>query len=161
MKFNKRTYKSIKELFVDLFFPIKNMKRLRKLKKRGLLSPAFQERLMLAVTSVHGCRYCSYFHTRQALKSGIPPPEISQLLSGDIDTCPEEESIAVMYAQHWADSDSHPDVEIVRKLQQTYGIEKVEAIHLMLRMIRIGNLMGNTLDYLLYRISFGKYLKRA
>ena len=161
MKFNKRTYKSIRELFVDLFFPIKNMKRLREVKKRGLLSPAFQERLMLAVTAVDGCRYCSYFHTKQALKSGIPPPEISLLLSGDIDACPEEEATAVMYAQHWADSDAHPDLEIVRKLQQTYGAEKAEAIHLMLRMIRIGNLMGNTLDYLLYCISFGKCLKRV
>lgn len=116
---------------------------------------------MLAVTAVNGCRYCSYFHTKQALKSGIPPPEISRLLSGDIDACPEEEAIAVMYAQHWADSDSHPSPDLVRKLQQTYGVEKAEAIHLMLRMIRIGNLMGNTLDYLLYRISFGRCLKRA
>jgi hypothetical protein len=28
--------------------------------------PAFRERLMLAVTVVNGCRYCSYFHARQA-----------------------------------------------------------------------------------------------
>ena len=143
------------------FFPIKNMKRLREVKKSGLLSPAFQERLILAVTAVNGCRYCSYFHTKQALKSGIPPPEISRLLSGDIDACPEEEATAVMYAQHWADSDAHPDLEITRKLQWTYDVEKAEAIHLMLRMIRIGNIMGNTLDYFIYRISFGKYLKRA
>lgn len=146
---------------MDLFFPIMNMKRLREVKKRGLLSPAFQERLMLAVTAVNGCRYCSYFHTKKALKSGIPPPEISRLLLGDIDACPEEETTAVMYAQHWADSEAHPDLEIVRKLQHTYGVEKAEAIHLMLRMIRIGNLMGNTLDYLFYRISFGKCLKQA
>jgi AhpD family alkylhydroperoxidase len=161
MKFNKRTYKSIKELFVDLFFPIKNMKRLREVKKRGLLSPAFQERLMLAVTAVNGCRYCSYFHTKQALKSGIPPPEISRLLSGDIDACPEDEAVAVIYAQHWAESDAHPDPEAFEGLQRAYGVEKTESIHLMLRMIRIGNLMGNTLDYLLYRISFGKCLKRG
>ena len=138
MKFNKRKYKNIRELFVDLIFPVKNMKRLREIKKRGLLSPAFQERLMLAVTAVDGCRYCSYFHTKQALKSGIPPSEISLLLSGDIDACPEEEATAVMYAQHWADSDAHPDLEIVRKLQQTYGVEKAEAIHLMLHRLHAG-----------------------
>jgi AhpD family alkylhydroperoxidase len=114
---------------------------------------------MLAVTAVNGCRYCSYFHTKQALKSGIPPLEINRLLLGDIDACPEEEATALMYAQHWADSDAHPDLEIARKIQQTYGVEKAEAIHLMLRMIRIGNLMGNTLDYLLYRISFGKWVR--
>jgi hypothetical protein len=41
-------------------------------------------------------------------------------------------------------------------LQQTYGREKTEAIHLMLRMIRMGNLLGNSWDYLIYRISFGR-----
>jgi AhpD family alkylhydroperoxidase len=96
MKFNKRTYKNPKELFSDLCFPIRNRKRLKEVKNKGLISPAFQERLMLAVTAVEGCRYCSYFHARQALKSGVTPKEISQLLSGDVDSCPEEEAVAVI-----------------------------------------------------------------
>ena len=157
MKFNKRTYKNLKELFSDLWFPIRNRKRLKEVMNKGSISPAFQERLMLAVTAVDGCRYCSYFHARQALKSGVTQEEISQLLSGDVDDCPEEEAVAVIYAQHWAESDAHPDPEAVRRLQQTYGVEKTEAIHLMLRMIRLGNLLGNSWDYLLYRISFGKW----
>lgn len=111
---------------------------------------------MLAVTSVNSCRYCSYFHTKQALKSGVPQYEISQLLSGDVANCPEEEATAVIYAQHWAESDTHADPEAVQRVQQAYGIEKTEAIHLMLRMIRMGNLLGNSWDYFLYRISFGK-----
>jgi hypothetical protein len=41
-------------------------------------------------------------------------------------------------------------------LQRTYGGEKAKAIHVILRMIRIGNLLGNSWDYLIYRISFGK-----
>ena len=122
------------------------------------MSPAFRERLMLAVTAVDDCRYCSYFHAKQALKSGVTQEEIGQLLSGDVDGCPEEENLAVIYAQHWAESDARPDPEAVRKLQQTYGVEKTEAIHLMLRMIRLGNLLGNSWDYLLYRVSFGKWL---
>ncbi len=159
MKFNKRTYNNPKELIADLWFPIRNRKELKEITNKELISPAFRERLMLAVTAVNGCRYCSYFHARRALKSGVPPEEISRLLSGDIDACPEEEAIAVMYAQHWTELDAHPGPEAVRRLQQTYGVEKVRAIHLMLRMIRLGNLLGNTWDYLLYRISFGKYLR--
>jgi AhpD family alkylhydroperoxidase len=159
MKFNKRTYKNLRELFSDLWFPIKNRKRLKEVTNRGLISPAFRERLMLAVIAVEGCRYCSYFHAKQALKSGVTPEEITRLLSGDIDNCPEEEAVAVIYAQHWAESDAHPDHEAVSKLQRTYGVEKEEAIHLMLRMIRLGNLLGNSWDYLLYRMSFGKWRK--
>jgi AhpD family alkylhydroperoxidase len=155
--FQKRTYSSLKELIKDLAFPFRKIKQLREIKTKGLLSPGFQERLMLAVTAVHGCRYCSYLHAKQALKSGITPEEINQLLSGTVDNCPEDETVALMYAQHWAESDAHPEPEAVIKLQQTYGIEKTEAIHLMLRMIRLGNLLGNSWDYLLYRISFGKW----
>jgi len=112
---------------------------------------------MLAVTAVNGCRYCSYFHAKQALKSGITTGEISKLLSGDVTNCLEEEAMAVIYAQHWAESDAHPDPEAVQGLQQAYGVEKTEAIHLMLRMIRMGNLLGNSWDYLIYRISFGRW----
>jgi AhpD family alkylhydroperoxidase len=157
VKFNRRTYRSPKELLVDLCFPIKNRKRLREAKNTRLLSPAFRERLMLAVTAVDGCRYCSYFHARLALKAGISQEEIGKLLSGDFDGCPEEEALAVLYAQHWAESNAHPDPDAVQKLQETYGSEKAEAIHLMLRMIRLGNLLGNSWDYLLYHISFGKW----
>ena len=112
---------------------------------------------MLAATAVDGCRYCSYFHAKLALKDGISHEEISRLLSGDFDGCPEEEALAVAYAQHWAESNAHPDPEAVMRLQETYGVEKTEVIHLMLRMIRLGNLLGNSWDKLLYRISFGKW----
>ena len=37
-----------------------------------------------------------------------------------------------------------------------YGEEKAAAIHIVLRMIRMGNLMGNTADYILYRLTFGR-----
>ena len=87
---------------------------------------------MLAVTSVEGCRYCSYFHSKLALKGGINQEEIGQLLSGDFHGCPEEEALAVLYAQHWADSNACPDSETVEKLKETYGSEKAEAINMIL-----------------------------
>ncbi|MBN1374858.1 MAG: carboxymuconolactone decarboxylase family protein [Dehalococcoidia bacterium] len=157
MKFKKRKYNSIGELASGLWFPVKNRSRLKELNDDALLSPAFRERLMLAVTAVNGCRYCSYFHAKQALKSGITQEEIGKLLAGDINDCPPEEGVAVIYAQHWAESNAHPDTEAVKKLQGTYGPGKAEAIHLALQMIQLGNLLGNTWDYFLYRLSFGKW----
>ena len=157
MGFQKRTYGSFKEIVKDLIFPLRKRKQLREVKNKGLLSPAFQERLMLAVTSVDGCRYCSYFHSKLALKGGISQEEIERLLSREVEGCPEDEVLAVLYAQHWAESNACPDQEAVDRLRETYGPKKVEAIHLMLRMIRLGNLLGNTWDYLLYRISFRKW----
>jgi len=155
-QFKKRTYKKLKDVFSDLWFPIRNRSRLREINRKELIPPAFRERLMLAVTAVNGCRYCSYFHTRQALKNGITADEITELLAGDAANCPQDEAVAVVYAQHWAESNTHPDTEAVQRLQQTYSREKTEAIHLILRMIRITNLLGNSWDYLIYRISFGR-----
>jgi AhpD family alkylhydroperoxidase len=157
MDFNKRIYNSPRELLKDLYFPIKHRRQLQEVRGKGLLSPAFRERLMLAVISVEGCRYCSYFHSILALKGGIKPDEIGQLLSGDFKNCPEDEFIAILYAQHWADSSARPDPEAVQRLVDKYGSKKAEAINLMLRMIRLGNLLGNTWDYFLYRITFGKW----
>ena len=67
-------------MFADFLFPVKNRKRLREINDEGLISPDFRERLMLAVTAVNGCRYCSYAHTRAALKGGLSREEISGLL---------------------------------------------------------------------------------
>jgi AhpD family alkylhydroperoxidase len=156
MNFEKRIYKNPKDVCRDSWFPIRNRGRLREITRKGLKSPAFRERLMLAVTAVNGCRYCSYFHTKQALKSGITAEEIRDLLAGDVANCPQDEAVAVAYAQHWAESDTHPDPEAVRRLQQTYGLERAEAIHAILRMIRTANLLGNSWDYLIYLVSFGR-----
>ena len=156
MGFNKRTYKSMGDFRADLFFPIKNRQKLKEIRQKNLVSSAFCERLMLAVTAVNQCRYCSYFHTRQALKSGVSQQDVSSLLSGEIDAGPEEEALALAYAQHWAESDAKPAPEAVNRLKITYGEEKADAINLMLRMIRLGNLTGNFFDYLLYKVSFGR-----
>jgi AhpD family alkylhydroperoxidase len=156
MEFKKRRYKRLKDIFADLWFPIRNRSRLGEISRKRLVSPAFRERLMLAVTAVNGCRYCSWFHTRQALKSGLTAEEIRGLLAGDVANCPLDEAVAVAYAQHWAESDAHPDPKAVQRLEQAYGHQKTEAIHLTLRMIRMANLLGNSWDYLIYRISFGR-----
>jgi AhpD family alkylhydroperoxidase len=157
--FRKRRYGSIREFAADLAFPFRKRKQLKQMKAGGLISAAFRERLMLAVTAVNGCRYCSYFHASQALKSGIAAEEVEQLLAGIVDNCPEDEMTAVLYAQHWAETNAHPDPEAVDKLMQTYGVQKAEAIELILCMIRLGNLAGNSWDCFLYRISFGKWRK--
>jgi len=155
--FRKRTYSSLTEFLTDFWFPVRNRKRLRQLRKDALVTPAFRERLMIAVTAVNGCRYCSYFHAREALRTGLAPAEIAGLLSGSVTGCPEDEAVALAYAQHWAETDARPDPEAVHRLEEAYGVERAGAIHLVLRMIRMGNLSGNTLDYLLHRISFGRW----
>ena len=147
------------EFFADLWSLARSTRMVRRVMTGGVMSEAFRERLMLAVTAVYGCRYCSWLHTGEALKSGLEEGEIAGLLAGSVDNCPEEEAIALLYAQHWADSDARPDPEALKRLEEAYGAEKAEMINLVLRMNRLGNLSGNALDRFLYRISFGRWGK--
>lgn len=107
---------------------------------------------MLAVTSVNECRYCSYAHSREALKHGISQYELEQILSGEFKECPEREIPAILYAQHWAENDAKPQAEALDKLKEAYSPQEIEHIHIYLRMIRLGNLTGNSWDYMLSRI---------
>jgi AhpD family alkylhydroperoxidase len=157
MNFKKRFYTSAREFATDILYLTRNIRWLRRRNSLGIISPAFRERLMLAVTAVYGCRYCSYFHAKRGLKSGVDSEEAVVLLAGSLEMCPTEEAIALLYAQHWAESNANPDTEAVERLERAYGAEKVKAINLALRMVRIGNLAGNLWDYFLYRLSRGKW----
>ena len=121
------------------------------------ISAQFRQRLMLAVTGVNGCRYCSWLHTKEALRTGLSIEEVRYLLGGSFEDVPENEMKAILYAQHWADTNANPDPSIRKALIETYGEEKVKVIEMALLLIRIGNLTGNSSDYLLYRFSNGKW----
>jgi AhpD family alkylhydroperoxidase len=154
--FRRRIYRSPAALVADFRYMLAHRALIRRA-MRQLISPAFRERLMMVVTEVNGCRYCSYYHAREALKSGISAVELAALLAGQIPAdAPAGEHVALAYAQHWAETDAHPDPEAAQKLIATYGEERAAAIDIILRMIRIGNLLGNTADYLLYWLSFGR-----
>jgi len=154
--FSRRYYQNFKEIREDFRYLFSQRELIRKT-MREIISFEFRERLMMVVTQVNGCRYCRSFHAKEALKSGITNEELKVLLAGEIpEDAPMEEMPALAYAQHWAESDSQPDKAAVRRLVDEYGQEKADAIEMVLRMIRMGNLSGNLLDYILFKLSFGK-----
>ncbi|MFN2340866.1 MAG: carboxymuconolactone decarboxylase family protein [Halanaerobium sp.] len=154
-KFSKRTFRSFSEFIREFKFILKNRDKIGELEKGKLISDQFRQRIMMAVTEVNGCRYCSYYHSKQALKAGISSEELDSLLAGKIKNCPDKEKIALIYAQHWAEKQGKPEQEWKQKLKSEYGAEKAEIINLAVRMINFGNLSGNTFDYLLFKLSFG------
>jgi AhpD family alkylhydroperoxidase len=155
--FRRRLYPSLGDFAADLRATMGRPRQMRAVMRGDSLDPAFRERLMLAVTAVNGCRYCSYYHARQALVVGIAPEEAEALAAGVMDNCPPEQLPAVLYAQHWAESDGRPDPVARARIVELYGAQTTEAIELALHTIRIGNMAGNTFDYVLYRLSFGRW----
>lgn len=152
----KRTFRSFRQFWQELFFILKNYKQIKSAVRDSDISSAFRERLMLAVTSVNDCRYCSYHHTQLALKEGVSAEEAAELLRGSVDNCPSEEAAALMYAQHWAESDGNPDSEAVHRIIENYGEKTLHDIDMLLHMIRMGNYSGNAVDMIRAKMPFGK-----
>jgi AhpD family alkylhydroperoxidase len=149
-QFPKRIYHNPIQFFQDLAYLLTHAPT------RGAISLAFRERLMMAVTSVNACRYCAHFHAQVALTTGMSRAEIEQILDGEFTRAPERELPALLYAQHWAETNAQPDPIARVQFVQAYGDDTARAIESVLRMIRVGNLLGNTFDYVLYRLSFGR-----
>lgn len=155
--FKRRIYYSLGDILTDFRAVWLQRDLLRSMMREGGLDPAFRERLMLVVTGVNGCRYCSYAHAREALAEGIAQEEIDALGEGMFASSPSEEVPALLYAQHWAETDGEPEPAVRERVKQQYGEEALEQMEVALRMIRVGNLLGNTFDYLLHRASFGRW----
>jgi AhpD family alkylhydroperoxidase len=155
--FNRRIYPSASALITDLKAVMAQRDQMKPLMRGELIDTAFRERLMLAVTAVNGCSYCSYAHARQALAEGIDSGEVEALQDGVVENSPGEEVPALLYAQHWAETAGRTDPAARERIIETYDEDTVNAIELALQTIQIGNLLGNTMDYVLYRLSFGRF----
>lgn len=110
------------------------------------ISKSFGESISLAVAQVNGCKLCSYTHAKNALKSGMSEEEVEFLLSGGFDNAPKEQLEALLFAQHYADTEGNPDIDAVKKLNDTYTQEEVKDIMSKILMMMLTNLHGNTLE---------------
>lgn len=81
--------------------------------------------------------------------------QIKKLEKGELNDCPEEEILALVYAHHWTEKKGQPDAEMSDKVKDNYGKDKFEIINLAVRMINFGNLSGSSFDCFLHRLSFG------
>jgi AhpD family alkylhydroperoxidase len=151
----KRFY-TPRTFFHDLREVLAGLPSFRDTARSGRVSRAFAEKIMLAVSQVNGCRYCAYGHTRMALREGVAPDEIERIMAAELGDFPEEEAVALAFAQHWAETAGQPDPEAERHFRDYYGPVISRDIFNWMRMIQMGNLMGNTLDAILYRLGFGR-----
>jgi AhpD family alkylhydroperoxidase len=107
----------------------------------------------VAVTQVNGCRYCSYAHTRMALKAGVTEDELRQLLAGQFDQLPAAEIIALAFAQHFAEQAGQHDSAAWKRLAEAYGSDVAQDILVYIRLISLANLYDNTFDALLGQLA--------
>ncbi len=101
---------------------------------------------MLAVTAVNDCIYCEWSHTKAALSSGCTEDEVVEIMEHDFGSCDPEEVVALAFAQHYAETEGIPTDEAWDKLVEQYSNQKANDIMLLIKMITVGNLLGNTIE---------------
>ena len=117
------------------------------------VSRKFAEKIMTVITAVNGCAYCQWFHGKQALSNGISMEELSELVNLQFRShASPDEAPALVYAQHYAETDRNPEPEMTQKLVEFYGQETASHILIFIRLIYFGNLAGNTWDAVISRI---------
>jgi AhpD family alkylhydroperoxidase len=143
--FKKRSY-TLKGFSKDIIFLVHNFNRIFEALKAKRINKQFRERILLAVTAVNKCKYCSFGHSLMALKSGCTREEISRIMNSDFTNSKPNEIIALTYAQHFAETKRSPDPDATKKLFSYYGFKKARDILLFIHMMEMGNLLGNTID---------------
>lgn len=118
----------------------------------GRVSPAFRERILLAVTSVNKCRYCQWVHTDLAVANGMTEKDVAALMGSETDSVPENEKAALVYALHYAETNRNPSSQQRAQLVNVYGEETARDIENYIRLIFFSNLTGNTFDSFLSRL---------
>lgn len=157
MMFRRRIYTNIFLFAKDIGAIWLSLGALPRLLYGKKVSPAFRERLMLVVTGVNQCRYCAYAHAKAALSSGISRQEIAALGDSMFEGSPKDQVPALLYAQHYAETYGKPDIAVRENTRAQYDPQTFSAIELSIKMIRMFNLFGNTFDFILFKISFGKW----
>ena len=150
--FTKRTF-TLPLLMRSLAAVVVHLPVLGAAQVRPSIGPALREKIMLAVTRVNDCRYCSWVHTGLALKNGIDMDELSVLLGQQLGGGTDEaQAVAILFAKHFADTVRHPSRAARGQLAAYYGVWPRREIMAYIHMIYFSNLTGNSADAVLARL---------
>ncbi len=149
--FKKRTY-TFKTFITDFTRMMRKRHSIMDTHHSHRLSRQFAEHIMLVCTTVYGCIYCEWGHTKNALNEGSTLENIQALLALNFGQFPPEEVIALSFAQQYAETAGHPSEVALRRLVREYGLKKSQDIINHCEMITMGNLLGNSISALLNRL---------
>ena len=102
------------------------------------LDPRTRERIILAVTEVNGCRYCAWIHGSW-----------QEFLGGSVQVADAEQAL-VAYAQACAEAGRPLPADDLRAVLPA---DSVRAVRATVAQIEVSNLVGNTVDGMLARLT--------
>jgi len=122
----------------------KAMSGLGRIPKDERVPPSLTERITLAVSGVNECEYCSWLHSKKALELGFSEKDVENMLRGDLSGLNRAEAAAVLYAQHWADTDGNVSTDARKGLEEFWTEGAVRSIEAFIVSAYFGNLCSNT-----------------
>ena len=142
--FTKRIF-TASLFFSDLGFLLWNLPKIIAVFSKKQDPKQLIEKILIVTDAVNGCIYCSWLDAKLAVKSGISEEEIKNLLKLEFHTdASESELNALLFAQHFAETNRNPDPEMTNKLFEFYGEKTAKNIILAIRAVTFGNLYFNT-----------------
>ncbi len=134
-------------LFSDLGYLISHGRAIGRAMKNPDVGRDFIGKIMMVVTAINGCTYCTWFHAKQAVEGGMSQEEMQSMFDLQFEaSATEHELPGLLYAQHYAETNRQPDPDMTARLNDFYGETTARDVMLMIRVIFFGNLLGNTFD---------------
>jgi len=143
--FDKRSY-TLRLFLKDIGQLFRNFSQMKSAFTYEKINKQFAERIMLAVTAVNDCEYCIYGHSGSSVKSGVTDEEIVSIMKFDYDLSSLDEIVALNFAKHYAEKNGKPTKKAYKELVNCYGKEKANNILVFIRIVSLGNYLGNTIE---------------
>jgi AhpD family alkylhydroperoxidase len=117
------------------------------------VDPGFREEIMLAVSRLNDCRFCSWGHQEWAHISGVSDEELAHIEQLDPAGFDRKKWVAISYVRALVTANfGRVQPELRRAMQHKYSSREIREIELIARVMDIGNRGANTWDALLSRL---------
>lgn len=141
--FTKRVF-TARLFFSDLAFLLRNLPRLRSVFLQKELKTIIAKSAIV-VGAINNCPNCMWLDAKLALHSGVGADEIKKLIKLEFQTSASDYELnALLFAQHYAETNRNPDPDLLKKLFDFYGQKSANDIILVIRVSLFGNLYFNT-----------------
>jgi hypothetical protein len=150
--FRKRVYGQSREM-IDAFGELWHRPEdIGSLRENRAIGHPLADKIMLAVAGANGSGSLGQMHVRYAVQQGLSLDEAQSLLHGQVAHATVDEAPALFFARHYAETQGHPDPDLVQRLVDTYGSRTARDIMTYIRLLTFTSLVGNTVDALISRL---------
>lgn len=153
--FRKRTI-TTRELVGSTVSMVPSMGTIYRVWLKHEIDPGFREELMLAVSELNHCRYCTWAHHEWAQMVGVSDEELAHVEQMDPSGFDRRKWLAISYVRALVTAQfGRVDKELVREMNANYSPMEIKEIEIVARIMDIGNRAANTWDALLSRLRGG------